>query len=170
MLLKGVLNKFWREFEGYLNDFFLVGSRVFHSYFKVKIERCFQGCLNALLWGSLANWDTLTKTSYSMLVFLDLQEYCKKIVTFRDCSATRNFCNCSYWMVNKCLIGTSEGYCCCFWFCHIPVLGLGLGVDFSFAWDSHKNNKNDNDNPHLNFLERTVLGYKEQGVRIRDKR
>ena len=58
-------------------------------------------------------------------------------------------------------------------YCQTPVLGLGLGVDFTFAWDNpyihnHKNDKNDN-NPHLNFVKGTVLGEKEQGVRIRDK-
>ena len=50
----------------------------------------------------------------------------------------------------------------------LPVLGLGLGVDFTFAWDN-SNNNNDK-NPHLNFLKGTVLGDKEQGERIRDKR
>ena len=59
-------------------------------------------------------------------------------------------------------------------FCQTPVLGLGLGVDFTFAGDNHKNHKNENDNdkndkPHLNFVKATVLGDKEQGVRIRDK-
>ena len=34
--------------------------------------------------------------------------------------------------------------------------------------NNHKNHKNDN-NPHLNFVEGTVLGDKEQGVGIRDK-
>ena len=57
-------------------------------------------------------------------------------------------------------------------FCQTPVLGLGLGVDFTFAGDNHKNHKNDIDknyNPHLDFMNRTVLGDKEQGVGIRDK-
>ena len=51
-------------------------------------------------------------------------------------------------------------------YCQTPVLGLGLGVDYTFAWDN-KNNDNDNDNknnPNLNFVKRTVLGDKEQGV------
>ena len=51
-------------------------------------------------------------------------------------------------------------------FCQTPVLGLGLGVDFTFAWD---NDKNDN-NPHLNCVKETVLGDKEQGEGIHDKR
>ena len=51
-------------------------------------------------------------------------------------------------------------------FCQTPVLGLGLGVDFTFAWDNHNNHSN----PHLNFVKRTVLGDKEQGVGIRDLR
>ena len=51
-------------------------------------------------------------------------------------------------------------------FFQTPVLGLGLGVDFIFAGDNHKN---ENDNPYLNFVKRTVLGDKEQGVWIRDK-
>ena len=52
-----------------------------------------------------------------------------------------------------------------------PVVGLGLGVDFTFAWDNNKNNNNNNNNknPHLNFLKRTILWDKEQGVGIRDK-
>ena len=58
-----------------------------------------------------------------------------------------------------------------FYFCQTPVLGLGLGVDFTFAGDNDKNDKNNkNDNPHLNFVEGTVLGDKEQGEGIRDKR
>ena len=57
--------------------------------------------------------------------------------------------------------------------CQTPVLGRGLGVDFTFAWDNNNKNNNDNDNndknnPHLNFVKGTVLGKKEQGVRIRD--
>ena len=54
-------------------------------------------------------------------------------------------------------------------FCQTPVLGLRLGVDFTFAGDDHNNHKNENDNPHLNFLKRTVLGDKEQGVRDKGK-
>ena len=52
-------------------------------------------------------------------------------------------------------------------------LGLKLGVDFTFAWDNHNNDNNDNNdnnNPHLNFFKGTVLGVKEQGLGIRDKR
>ena len=45
------------------------------------------------------------------------------------------------------------------------VLGLGLGVDFTFAWDNNNNDKN----PHLNFLKGIVIGFKKQGVGIRDK-
>ena len=51
---------------------------------------------------------------------------------------------------------------------------LRLRVDFTFTWDN-KNNDNDNDNDidknnlHLNFLKGTVLGFKKQGVGIRDK-
>ena len=56
----------------------------------------------------------------------------------------------------------------------IQVLGLRLGVDFTFTLDNnhnnHNNNDNDNNNPHLNFFKGTVLGVKEQGLRIRDKR
>ena len=56
------------------------------------------------------------------------------------------------------------------YFSQTPVLGLGLGVDFTFAWDNHNNENNDNNNnPNLNFVKGTVLGDKEQGVRIRDK-
>ena len=63
-------------------------------------------------------------------------------------------------------------------FCGTPVLSLGLGVDFTFALDNNDNDNNDNDNndndkdnnPHLNFLKGTVLGVKEQGFGIRDKR
>ena len=48
---------------------------------------------------------------------------------------------------------------------------LGLGVDFTFALDNNNNNHNDNhNNPHLNFFKGTVLGAKEQGLGIRDKR
>ena len=46
-------------------------------------------------------------------------------------------------------------------------------MDFIFAWDNNNNNKNNDNNyknnPHLNFVKETVLGDKEQGVRIRDK-
>ena len=52
-------------------------------------------------------------------------------------------------------------------FVEIQGLGLKLGVDFTFAWDNH--NHNHNNNPHLNFVKGTVLGDKEQGVRIMDK-
>ena len=56
----------------------------------------------------------------------------------------------------------------------LQVLGLRLGVDFTFTLDNnHNNNDNDNDNnnnPHLNFFKGTVLGVKEQGLGIRDKR
>ena len=55
-------------------------------------------------------------------------------------------------------------------FCRTPVLSLGLGVDFAFSGDNHKIHKNENNNPHLNFLKGTVLGGKEQGLGIRDKR
>ena len=56
-------------------------------------------------------------------------------------------------------------------FCQNLVLGLGLGVSFTFARDNqnHNNHNHKNDNPHLNFVKETVLGDKEQGVRIRDK-
>ena len=50
-----------------------------------------------------------------------------------------------------------------------PVLGLGLGVDVTFASDNNNNN-NKNNNPRLNFLKGIVLGDKEQGVGIIDKR
>ena len=53
-------------------------------------------------------------------------------------------------------------------FVKLQVLSLGLGVDFTFAGDNHKN-ENYNDNPHLNFVKETALGYREQGVGIRDK-
>ena len=59
--------------------------------------------------------------------------------------------------------------------CGTPVLGLGLGIDFTFAWDNNSKNKNDNNddndknNPHLNFVNGTVLGDKEEGVGISDK-
>ena len=62
-------------------------------------------------------------------------------------------------------------------FCQTLVFGLGLGVDFTFTSDNknknnHNNNDNDNDNnnPQINFLKGTVLGVKEQGFGIRDKR
>ena len=42
-------------------------------------------------------------------------------------------------------------------------------VDFTFALDNNNNNDNHN-NPHLNFFKGTVLGAKEQGLGIRDKR
>ena len=55
-------------------------------------------------------------------------------------------------------------------YCQTPVF-LGLGADFTFAWyDNNINNNNyNNKRPHLNFLKRTVLGNKEQGVGIRNK-
>ena len=49
-------------------------------------------------------------------------------------------------------------------FFQTQVFGLWLGVGFTFAWDNNKDNHNDNNNPHLNFVKRTVLGDKEQGV------
>ena len=54
----------------------------------------------------------------------------------------------------------------------LQVLGLRLGVDFTFTLDNNDNNDkdNDNNNPHLNFFKGTVLGVKEQGLGIRDKR
>ena len=58
-------------------------------------------------------------------------------------------------------------------FVKLQVLGLRLGVDFTFALDNNNdnnNNDNDNNNPHLNFFKGTVLGVKEQGLGIRDKR
>ena len=57
-------------------------------------------------------------------------------------------------------------------YCPTPLLGLELGVDFTFAGDNHKNHKNHNNdnNPHLNFGKGIVIGDKEQGVGIRDKR
>ena len=58
----------------------------------------------------------------------------------------------------------------------LQVLGLRLGVDFTFTLDNNNDNNNndndndnDNNNPHLNFFKGTVLGVKEQGLRIRDK-
>ena len=58
-------------------------------------------------------------------------------------------------------------------FCQTPVLGLGLGVDFTFTLDNknnHNDNYNDSNNPHLNFLKGTVLGVKEQGIRVKGQR
>ena len=58
-------------------------------------------------------------------------------------------------------------------FVKLQVLGLRLGVDFTFTLDNNHNDNNDNDNdnnPHLNFFKGTVLGVKEQGLGIRDKR
>ena len=55
----------------------------------------------------------------------------------------------------------------------LQVLGLRLGVDFTFTLDNNHNNNNDNhndNNPYLNFFKETVLGVKEQGLGIRDKR
>ena len=52
----------------------------------------------------------------------------------------------------------------------LQVLGLSLGVDFTFTLNNNNDNDNDNNNnPHLNFFKGTVLGVKEQGLRIRDK-
>ena len=58
-------------------------------------------------------------------------------------------------------------------FVKLQVLGLRLGVDFTFTLDNNHNNDNHNNNdnnPHLNFFKGTVLGVKEQGLGIRDKR
>ena len=62
-------------------------------------------------------------------------------------------------------------------YCQTPVLGLGPGVNFTFTLDNNNNNDNHNDNhndndnnPPLNFFKGTVLGVKEQGLGIRDKR
>ena len=57
-------------------------------------------------------------------------------------------------------------------FVKLQVLGLRLGVDFTFTLDindNNDNNHNNDNNPHLNFVKGTVLGVKEQGLRIRDK-
>ena len=51
---------------------------------------------------------------------------------------------------------------------HHFELGLGLGVDSTFPRDNNNNKKNKN--PHLNFSKGTVLGVKEQGLGIMDKR
>ena len=53
-------------------------------------------------------------------------------------------------------------------FVKLQVLGLRLGVDFTFTLDNNHNHNNDN--PHLNFFKGTVIGVKEQGLVIRDKR
>ena len=57
-------------------------------------------------------------------------------------------------------------------FVKLQVLGLRLGVDFTFTLDNNDNHNDntDNNNPHLNFFKGTVLGVKEQGLGIRDKR
>ena len=63
-------------------------------------------------------------------------------------------------------------------FVKLQVLGLRLGVDFTFTLDNNHNdndnnndnNDNDNNNPHLNFFKGTVLGVKEQGFGIWNKR
>ena len=58
-------------------------------------------------------------------------------------------------------------------FVKLQVLGLRLGVDFTFTLDNnnnHNNNHNNHNNNHLNFFKGTVLGVKEQGLGIRDKR
>ena len=62
----------------------------------------------------------------------------------------------------------------CFEIVKLQVSGLRLGVDLTFTLDNNHNNdnndNNDNNNPHLNFFKGTVLGVKEQGQGIRDKR
>ena len=56
-------------------------------------------------------------------------------------------------------------------YCQTLDLGLRLGVYFTFFWDNNNNpNDNDKNNPHLYFLKGTVLGGKERGLWIRDKR
>ena len=62
-------------------------------------------------------------------------------------------------------------------FVKLQVLGLRLGVDFTFNLDNNHNNNNNNNhnndndnNPHLNFFRGTILGVKEKGLGIRDKR
>ena len=57
-----------------------------------------------------------------------------------------------------------------FSFVKLQILGLRLEVDFTFTLDNNHNQNNHNDNPHLNFFKGTVLGVKEQGLGIRDKR
>ena len=52
----------------------------------------------------------------------------------------------------------------------LQVLSLRLGVDFTLTLDSNWNHNHNNENPHLNFLKGTVLGVKEQGLGIRDRR
>ena len=52
----------------------------------------------------------------------------------------------------------------------LKVLGLRLGVDFTFTLDNNHNDNNDNNSPHLNFFKGILLGVKEQGLGIRDKR
>ena len=61
-------------------------------------------------------------------------------------------------------------------FVKLQVLGLRLGVDFTFTLDNNDNDNDNNDNdnnnnnnPHLNFFKGTVLGVKEQVLRIRVK-
>ena len=54
-------------------------------------------------------------------------------------------------------------------YCRSPVLGLGLGVDFTFDRDNNNYKNNKNNSPHL-FLKGTVLGDKEHGVGIREKK
>ena len=60
-------------------------------------------------------------------------------------------------------------------FVKLQGLGQRLGVDFTFTSDNNDNHNDINDNndnniPHLNFFKWTVLGVKEQGLGIRDKR
>ena len=55
-------------------------------------------------------------------------------------------------------------------FVKLQGLGLRQGVDFTFTLDNNHNNHNNDNNPHLNFFKGAVLGVKEQGLGIRDKR
>ena len=52
----------------------------------------------------------------------------------------------------------------------LQVLRLRQGVHFTFTLDNDDNDNDNNYNPHLNFFKGTVLGVKEQGIGIRDKR
>ena len=57
-------------------------------------------------------------------------------------------------------------------FVKLQVLGLRL-VNFIFTLDNNHNDNHNNDNdnnPLPNFFKGTVLGVKEQGLGIRDKR
>ena len=52
-----------------------------------------------------------------------------------------------------------------------PSTIIDLKSLWIFTWDNKNNhNHKDNNNPHLNFFKGTVLGVKEQGLGIRDKR